>query len=406
MTPGGSTAKKEARAVMTKGTRTRVTSTRPSLHDVARLAGVSAAAVSYVVNGRTSQIGPETCRRITEAINQLRYQPQRSGLSLKFNREFAIGLVIVDPDPNFLGDPFTTQVASGLSNALVEPGFGLTVTGCRGSADLDKMLRRPIGVDGFVVMTSGHKQLRDQVYRTLSHLKLPLVIIQEEVPPDIADACAVLQDDTGGARDLTRHLLECGAANFLFVAPSRDWPAIERREEGILGALPNQTLFSRLECNEQDFDGTVIAVGQKIDQGPAPDVIMGANDQIAIAAMMALDQRGFNIPSDIMLTGYNNFAFRNYVLPKLTTVSSSAHDIGRNAAFAMLSRLDSGRFPERRVELPVSLDIGGSTLPNLTRDADGSFSKVISLTPSERSGRSRSPGAISRSRSKRLAPLA
>jgi DNA-binding LacI/PurR family transcriptional regulator len=346
-----------------KSKRTRIASTRPSLHDVAKVAGVSTAAVSYVVNGRTNEIGAETHVRIKKAIELLGYQPQRSGLSLKLNRQFAIGFVVVDPDPSFLADPFTTQVASGLSNALVEPGYGLTVTGCRTGEDLDKLLRKPIGVDGFVVMTSGTKHLRDYAYRSLSNAQLPLVVVQEDVPADIQDACAVLQDDAGGARLLACYLLDCGASNFLFVSPSRDWPAIERREVGIRSALAGRAHLARVECNEQDFDGSVAAIGQRIDRGPIPDVIMGANDQIAIAAMRALSHRGLSVPSDIMVTGYNNFVFRNYVDPRLTTVSSSAQDLGRKAAIAILSRLDEGVFPERRVELPVLLDIGGSTLP-------------------------------------------
>ena len=367
-----------------KGPTKRLASTRPSLHDVAKVAGVSAAAVSYVVNGRTTEIGAETYIRIKKAIEALGYKPQRSGLSLRFNREFAIGFVIVDPDPSFLADPFTTQVASGLSNALVEPGYGLMVTGCRSGEDLDKLLQRPIGVDGFVVMTSGPINLRDYVYRALSKVKLPLVLVQEDVPADIQDACAVLQDDAGGARVLTRYLLDCRARTFLFVTPSREWPAIERREVGIRSALTGEAKLDRLECNEQDFEGSVVVIGQRIDLRPLPEVIMGANDQIAIATLRALSHRGLSVPGDVMVTGYNNFPFRNYAEPRLTTVSSSAHDLGRTAAFAILSRLDTGAFPERRVQLPVSLDIGGSTTLLPTRRQSSNGKTIVPADVTER----------------------
>ncbi len=120
------------------------------MQDVARLAGVSAAPVSYVVNGRMREVGAETRKKIESAIQSLRYQPQRKGISLKLNREFAIGLVIVDPHPNFLSDPFTTEVAAGLGNALTEPGQGLTVTGCTTEENFDAFLRRPIGVDALL----------------------------------------------------------------------------------------------------------------------------------------------------------------------------------------------------------------------------------------------------------------
>jgi LacI family transcriptional regulator len=334
--------------------------------------------------GRTKEVGAETHVRIKKAIEILRYQPQRSGLSLKLNRQFAVGLVVVDPDPSFLADPFTTQVASGLSNALVEPGYGLTVTGCRTGDDLEKLLRKPIGVNGFVAMTSGTKQLREYAYRLLSNAQLPLVVVQEDVPADINDACAVLQDDAGGATLLTQYLLDRGAKSFLFVAPSRPWPAIERREVGIRSALKGKAQLARMECREQDFEGSVAVIGEQIDRGAKPDVIMGANDQIAIAAMRALAHRGSSVPSDIMVTGYNNFVFRSYVDPRLTTVSSSAQEPGRRAADVMLSRINEGAFPERRIELPVALDIGGSTVP--ARSGDGNGGSALTARPTKIQG--------------------
>jgi LacI family transcriptional regulator len=346
-----------------KGTRTKIASARPSLHDVAKIAGVSAAAVSYVVTGRTSEVGAGTLERIEAAIKTLKYQPQKRGQSLKFNREFAIGLVIVDTDPSFLADPFTTQIASGLSNALVEPGYGLTVTGCRTIDDLEKLLRRPIGVDAFVVICSGPKETRERAYRLLNDVNLPTVIVQDHVPESIEDACSITQDDFGGGQALARHLLDCGARRFMFVLPARNWPAIERREDGIMSALPKNAMLTRVECNEEDYAGTVDAIDRELERGPLPDAIMGANDQIAIAALRVLNRRGIRVPQDIQVTGYNDFSFRNYATPLLTTITSSASEIGRTCASAILSRLNLGAFKEPRVQLAVSLNLGGTTLP-------------------------------------------
>ncbi|MDO9418050.1 LacI family DNA-binding transcriptional regulator [Pararhizobium sp.] len=336
---------------------------KPSLHDVAQLAGVSAAAVSYVVNGRTGEVGAETLVRIQSAIATLRYQPQRRGLSLKFNREFAIGFVIVDPDPSFLADPFTTQVASGLSNALVEPGYGVTITGCRSIGDLDSLLKRPIGVDAYVVISSGPKEEREHIYAMLHQTNLPLVIIQEDAPAALRDACAVLQDDYAGAWTLADHLIERGVKSIMWVAPSRIWPAIERREQGLRAAVEGRATFSRVECDEQDFGGSVATISAALNKKAVPDAIMGANDQIAIAALAALRQRGTSVPGEVQVTGYNDFVFRNYSSPLLTTVVSPASEIGRRAAGAVLSRLDAGHFPERKIELAVILDAGETTLP-------------------------------------------
>ena len=334
---------------------------RTSLQDVARHAGVSAAAVSYVVNGRLSEVGLETRKTIEAAIKALKYQPQRRGLSLRLNREFAIGLVIVDPNPNFLSDPFNNQVATGLSNELIEPGYGLTVTGCRTFADLDKLLRRPIGVDAFVVIASGTRAMRARVYRQVADSNRPFAVVQDVVSKTINDSCSITQDDFDGARALTLHLSARGAKRILFAAPACIWPAIEQREQGIRKALPMGAMLSKIECNEHDFGETAEAIDRVLQQDPLPDAIMGANDQIAIAALRVLDRRGIKVPGDMLVTGYNDFVFRNYVTPRLTTVASRASDIGHVAAKLLLQRLDTGAFDQRKVQLAVALDLGGTT---------------------------------------------
>jgi len=342
-----------------KSTRAKLESKRASLRDVAELAGVSQAAVSYVVNGRNNEVSHETLIRIKDAIATLRYQPHRRGLSLKFNREFSVGLVIVDPDPGFLADPFTTYVATGLSNALMEPGYAVTVTGCRNREDIARYLARPVGVDGYVVVASGPKEERDEIYTLLSSGGLPLVIIQEEVPTNIVDGCAILQEDGFGAASLARHLVEHGAQRIAFVAPTRPWPAIERRSQGIKDALGTHRELQVIYCNEQDYEGTVKAIDNALND--TFDAIMGANDQIAIAALNVLKVRNIAVPDQIQLTGYNDFAFRKYVSPAITTVSSNALEMGRRCADVLLRRLEAGQFAERSVRLNVQVKLGQTT---------------------------------------------
>lgn len=344
-----------------KSTRAKLASKRASLRDVAEVAGVSAAAVSYVVNGKTNEVSVETLVRIREAIELLNYQPHRRGLSLRYNREFAIGLVVVDPDPGFLADPFTTYVATGLSNKLLEPGYAVTVTGCRNQEDLARYLSRPIGVDGHVVVASGPREERHAVYARLSSSGVPFVIIQEEVPLELSDGCAVLQEDATGSAELTRLLLERGASRFVFVGPDRPWPAIEQRLSGVEQVLDGEYELTIAACNELDFKASLAAVDRLFEEGADFDAIIGGNDQIAIAALSVMKSRGIRVPEDLQLTGYNDFPFRQYVSPSITTVSSNALEIGRRCAEILLNRLETGEFAERCVLINVQLRIGQTT---------------------------------------------
>ena len=334
---------------------------RPSLRDVARVAGVTPAAVSYVMNGRTDQVGADTLTRIQEAIKAVRYQPQRRGLSLKLNREFAMGLVILDPDPNFLADPFTTQIASGFSNALVAPGYSLMVTGTRSLEDLRTFLARPIGVDAMAILMSGPFEMRQEAYRLIGEHPVPVVVVQDTLPHGIDDGCAILQEDAHGGATLARHLLERGARSFLFVGPARQWPAMERREQGVRSVLEGRHPIDRIGCDEQDYVATMRAIEDRLDRAPMPDAIIGGNDQIAIAVLKALARRGVRVPERVKVTGFNNFVFRNYTTPLLTTVNSAANAMGRKIAEAGLHRLETGAFPATQTELAVSLVQGETT---------------------------------------------
>jgi len=92
-----------------------------------------------------------------------------------------------------------------------------------------------------------------------------------------------------------------------------------------------------------------------------PDAILGANDQIGLAAMIWLRRRGLQVPEDVVVTGYNALESWSYSELVLTTVRSPAYDIRARGGAVILDRLQYGRFPNREEIFPVSLQIGGST---------------------------------------------
>ncbi len=334
---------------------------RPTLQDVAKAAGVTPAAVSYVVNGRTDQVGANTLERILAAVKALNYRPQRRGLSLKLNREFAFGLIIFDNESNFLNDPFTTQVATGFSNALLDPGYSLMITGIRNQSDFERFQTRPLAVDAHAVMASGPPDVRQKAYESIQGLGVPLVVIQDSLPDTLLDACAILQDDYGGAQVLTQHLLDRGARNFLLVTSSQNWPGMERREEGIRSMLDSRCTLKRLECNENNHDAVVAIIDKALSDHSLPDAILGGNDQMAIAVLKVLEMRKLRVGCDVKVTGFNNFAFRSYTTPLLTTVASAAHEIGQQTAASLITRMDTGKFSQTVYKFPVSLVLGQTT---------------------------------------------
>jgi DNA-binding LacI/PurR family transcriptional regulator len=332
----------------------------PTLRDVAARAKVSMMTVSNVINARTARVSEETRSRIVAAIDELGYRPQRSARGLRMQREYAIGLTIIHPDRRFLDDPYITEVAAGMSNALAIAGFGLTINGVPDLDGLRKTLVRVLNVDALAVMASGSHNLREKIYRLLDRQYHPLAIIQDEAPPDLSDACSFIQDDAAGAAMVTDALIVAGATRLLFAAPRYTWPAVERREAGLLATAQRRAKVNRVACDESDFEQSIATIVAYMTRRGVPDAIVAANDQIGIAAIRAATQLGIRVPEDLMVTGFNAFRFRQFSVPLITSVASPAYAIGEEVARELLKRLENGFFRSKFYVLPVAMTEGAS----------------------------------------------
>ncbi|MBS7701132.1 MULTISPECIES: LacI family DNA-binding transcriptional regulator [unclassified Chelatococcus] len=342
--------------------------TQPSLRHVAERANVSVMTVSNVINGRMARVGKEVAERVRAAIDELGYRPQRSGRSLRLQREFALGLTVMHPDRRFLDDPYITQVAAGMSNYLATVGYGLMVNGLQDQEALAAFVGRSTGYDGFAVMVSGERGERVATYRTLAQLNLPMLIVQDLPPDDMTTASSVRQDDRGGAAALAEDLLRRNVSRLLCVMPRQIWPGTEQRAAGIAEATrariaAGQLTVDYFTSHEEDFETSVEEIVEQLSNGPVPDAIMGGNDQLGLAAIQAATRCGFEVPGDIMVTGFNAFWFRKFSTPVLSSVTSPAYEIGLEAA-QMLVRAINGEEPGGLHKLlPVYPAAGGSIRP-------------------------------------------
>jgi LacI family transcriptional regulator len=334
----------------------------PTLRDVAEKAGVSMMTVSNVINERTARVSEETRLRILSTIDELGYRPQRSGRGLRLQREYAIGLTLVHPERRFLDDPYLTEVAAGMSNAVADAGYGLMINGVPDIEALRKAVTRASNVDALAVMASGKRETRQEIYRLLERLHHPLAIIEDEAP-ELADCCSFIQDDAGGARMITEALVAAGARSLVFAAPRHVWPAVERREAGVRAAARRRARVARITCDEADFRKSIADILASFDRAGVPDAVIGANDQIGIAAIHAANQRGIKVPDGLMVTGFNAFPFRQFSVPLISSVSSPAYAIGEAVAGALLDRVETGRFAAAEHILPVTLAAGASIRP-------------------------------------------
>jgi len=337
---------------------------RATIKDVARAAAVSPMTVSNVLNGRTQFVSAATRKRVEREIERLNYRRSTHARNLRVAEQRSIGMVIVDESPSFLTDFFTGQVVAGLANVLNGADYTLTLQGMALAALEQSMILRNYEVGGFCAMIAGPTEQRRAVINRLAELDQPLVVFQQELNAELADVCAIRQDDRGGGRLIGDHLLARRAGNLVVVAPRQIWPAVENRIAGIEDSIASAGRSARLQvvrAESESFADVQAAMASHLESNPLPDAVIGANDPIAIAAMLLLTDRGVAVPQQVRVVGFNGFEAHRYSRPHLTTVLSPAYALGERAGQAMLERLRDGRFSQAEHVLPVVFEQGFTT---------------------------------------------
>ena len=337
---------------------------RATIRDVADAAGVSPMTVSNLINERSGTMRAETRKRIETEIKRLGYRPHAMARSLRLARQLSIGMIIIDEQPHYLADPFTTHIVAGLSNQLNSRGYGLLLQGVAPHAFPSSSLIRGISSDAICIMMSGPDSVRRGIVEAVLALGQPLVVFQDILPFRKADVCLIRQADDEGGRMVAQEVLRLGARKLIMLVTSIHWPAIAERVKGVGKAVRRHGGSAKLrivECGDAELDDTQAALNRDIAAHGLPDAIIAGNDQMGIAAMKLMAARKLKVPNDIAITGFNAFEFSQYTSPVLTTVRSPAYELGARGGVEILHRLEKGRFSQAEIVYPVTLQKGGST---------------------------------------------
>jgi LacI family transcriptional regulator len=340
------------------------TAPKPTIKDVAATAGVSLATVSNVINGKVSSVGDKTRKRVFKAIEKLGYRPQLAGRRLRTSRRHSIAMVLVDESEAYLADGFAANMVPGFTDTLNRSGYTSVIHGCRQGEFGKSVVVQNLEVDAYCLFLSGNAKERRGIVDELLALKQPVVLVEETAYPKADDVAVVRQDDWSGGLQLADHLLARNARNIVYVMPELHWPAVEARISGMQEGLRRAGSAIDLKfvkCRSEGFDDVMVALAAYLDREPQPDAIASANDHIGIAVLQLLESRGLKVPQDIKVTGFNGFEYRRYAKPLLTSVQSSARQLGVAAAEALINRVENGQFEVSEILLPVSLLPGDST---------------------------------------------
>ena len=311
---------------------------RPSIQDVARLAGVSLGTVSNVLNN-PNMVKPATAEKVSRAIEQLGFVRNDAARQLKAGKSQTLGMIVFDA-----GNPFFAEMARGAEDHSAERGYSVLLGNSDNKYDREKKYLQLFDEQRVAgVLVSPTNDIYDQITELRSHGTQTVVIDRKA---DSDRCCSVSVDDFAGGKTAVEHLLSIGRRKIAFVGGPITIQQVADRLAGAMAAVnefgPAATL-SVIESSAQ----TVIAgrnVGQAIAKRAAadrPDAIFAANDLLAMGIVQAfMFNNEIAIPQDVALIGYDDIDFAEAAVVPLSSIRQPARLIGETAIELVLSEIN------------------------------------------------------------------
>jgi LacI family transcriptional regulator len=344
---------------------------RPTQVDVARLAGVSRATVSYVLNGLTEgrvPISDETRQRVLDAIEELGYEPDARAQALRSGSTKTIALIIPD-----LRNPHFCEYATGIEEAARASGYHLllssTTMNDEYAVEIFKDLARR-RFDGLIIASSFILE-SDEAQATLKQIRergLPIVEMDENYGVDSVSA-----NYREATREVMSHLLSLGHRRIGLIYGIGGHELGQDRLQPYLESLttahiPIETDLIA-ECGPTIEDGYQASL-RLLQHSPRPSALIVINDLLAMSALRAAADLGLQVPGDLSLVGFDDIPMANYLIPRLTTVTKDARAAGIKAFDVLLARIQNPDVPHQQIRIQAKLILRESTGPAPSSEGD------------------------------------
>jgi DNA-binding LacI/PurR family transcriptional regulator len=327
---------------------------RPTLADVAALAGVSASTASLAFSG-AGPVSDATKAKVLAAAEQLNYAgPDPRAQSLRRGRSGIVGVVLEQSVSDAFRDPMNIATLDGISDAIGPSGSALLLL--TENADGPSSFRS-VPIDA-VVLIGCSTRLADAV-QVFSQRGVPIVGIETE-PMD--DVLAIDLENREGSRELAQHLKDLGHTEVAMVtlsidaAHERGWltPEREARSEGytasqrIIGVRDVFAESTGYVTAASTVDEGRLAAREVLSREPRPTAIVAQSDLLAVGVILGAQELGLSVPDDLSVVGFDGVRLDGIAPIDLTTMVQPAFAKGRAAGEGVLALLD-GSAPEGRV---------------------------------------------------------
>jgi LacI family transcriptional regulator len=310
------------------------TAMKPTINDIARIAGVSKKTVSRVINDSPS-LTQETREKVRAVITELGYVPNPQARALALGRNFLIGLVHDNPNAQMI-----LNMQQGILEGLRGTEFAMVVQPVnRNSPTLVEDMREFIirqRLYGIVILppiSENNAVAQMCVEVGCRYVRMGSAKLDE-------NKHIVASNDRDAVRDATRFLIEQGHKHIAIVTGPQGFRSATERLAGFEDALAEAGIKlprSHRAEGEYTFESGLAATEKLLDLSPRPTAIFASNDEMAAAVLYAARLRGISVPDQLSIVGFDDTPIASRVWPPLTTVRWPIVAMGRSAAHKLIA---------------------------------------------------------------------
>ena len=332
-----------------------------TLEDIARMAGVSPATVSRVIN---NQVGARSKvrERVIQVIEETGFQPHAAARSLASQRSKVIGLVIPAPASRVLSQPYLLQLTEVITQTCHESDYVLSLFLTGSGTDEQKLLPKIMRkgfMDGLIVrVVEGRRS--EGLFQKLSKTGIPFVAAGR--PTNSQHISYVAVDNLTAAYNAVTHLISLGHQRIALIIGSRESYPSQERLAGYHKALddrglpPDEHLIAA--AGSYTESGGYLATHQLLKH--SPDALFVAADRMAVGALRALSEVGRRVPDDISVVGFDDLPLAKQTEPPLTTMRQPLAAIGKRLVQILFDIIENGPEPPHHVLFDAELVIRAS----------------------------------------------
>ena len=329
-------------------------SKKVTIQQIADEAGVSIATVSRILN-RSSNVNPDTRKRVMDAMKALEFQSKNLGAPLLNNNS----ILVCSPE---LSNPFMSDVINGIQDVAFQHDYHVFCFQSKNYYNSIQDYEHFLKNNRFSGLILVHNLASPELLEDLS-IRYPIVMCSEHCSDESISFVGI--DDHAAGLNAVRHLIKTGRKKIGLINSQLQNNYAKHRERGYRAALHEANLPVNeswiVHLPQVSFDTALPYIMGILSMKDRPDALFCVSDTFAAAVLTAASNLGLWVPEDVAVVGFDNTSSSTMVMPPLTTVSQPSYRMGQQACELLLERIENPSAPTRRIILGTELIVRGST---------------------------------------------